>query len=193
MQGNSRKAFTSVSLIMLKPLTLWITTNWKILQEMGISDHLTCLLRNLYASQEATVRTGHRTVDWFKIGRGVLQGCILSSYLFNLHTEYIMWNTRLDEAQAGIKRQWRAGKPGMLQSVGLQRVRHNCVWTRTTGRQGQIISLWTKQRHFSLTVRQRGQSPLRQASMYDYSNNSNKNQVKERVPTWSQNWFFPAI
>ena len=76
---------------------------WKILKEMGISDHPTCLLRNLYAGQEATVRTGHETMDWFQIGKGVRQGCILSPCLFNLHAEYIMWNVRLDEAQAGIK------------------------------------------------------------------------------------------
>ena len=88
---------------MPKPLTVWITTNWKILKEMGIPDHLTCILRNLYASQKATVRTGHGTTDWFQIGKGVHQGCILSPCLFNLHTEYIMQNARLDEAQAGIK------------------------------------------------------------------------------------------
>ena len=76
---------------------------WKILQEMGIPDHLTCLLRNLYAGQEATVRTGHGTTDWFQIGKGVRQGCILSPCLFNLYAEYIMGNARLDEAQAGIK------------------------------------------------------------------------------------------
>ena len=76
---------------------------WKILQEMGIQDHLICLLRNLYASQEGTVRTGLRTTDWFKIGKGVRQGCILSSCLFNLYAEYIMRSARLDEAQAGIK------------------------------------------------------------------------------------------
>ena len=76
---------------------------WKILNEMGILDHLTCLLRNLYADQEATVRTGHRTRDWFQIGKGVCQGCILSPCLFNSYAEYIMRNTRLDEAQAGIK------------------------------------------------------------------------------------------
>ena len=76
---------------------------WKILKEMGIPDHLTCLLRNLYAGQEATVRTGHGTTDWFQIGTGVCQGCILSLCLFNLHAEYIMRNTGLDEAQAGIK------------------------------------------------------------------------------------------
>ena len=76
---------------------------WKLLKEMGISDHLTCLLRNLYAGQEATVRTGHGTTDWFQIGKGLHQGCILSPCLFNLYGEYIMRNARLDEAQAGIK------------------------------------------------------------------------------------------
>ena len=76
---------------------------WKILKEMGISDHLTCLLRNLYACQDATVRTGHKTTDWFQIRKGVRQGCILSPCLFNLHAEYIMRNARLDEPQAGIK------------------------------------------------------------------------------------------
>ena len=76
---------------------------WKILQEMAIPDHLTCLLRNLYASQEATVRTGHGTTDCFQIRKGVRQGCILSPCLFNLYAEYIMRNAVLDEAQAGIK------------------------------------------------------------------------------------------
>ena len=76
---------------------------WKILQEMGIPDHLTCLLRNLYAGQEATVRTGHGTIDWFQIRKGVCQASILSLRLFNLFAEYIMGNARLDEAQAGIE------------------------------------------------------------------------------------------
>ena len=76
---------------------------WKILKEKGLPDHLTCLLRNLYASQEPTVRTGHGTTDWFQIGKGVHQGCILSPCLFNLYSEYIMRNARLDEAQARIK------------------------------------------------------------------------------------------
>ena len=76
---------------------------WNILKEMGIPNHLTCLLRNLYAGQEATVRTGHGTIDWFQIGKGVCQGCILSSCLFNFYAEHIMRNTRLEEAQAGIK------------------------------------------------------------------------------------------
>ena len=102
-QGNFRKTSTSDSLTVLKPLTVWIITNWKILQEIGIQDHLTCLLRNLYASQEATVRMGHGTTDWFQIRKGVRQGCILTSCLFNFYAEYIMWNAGLDEAQAGIK------------------------------------------------------------------------------------------
>ena len=76
---------------------------WKILKEMGLSDHLTCLLRNLYADQESTVRTGHETRDWFQIGKGVRQGCILLPCLFNLHAEFIMRNAGLEEAQAGIK------------------------------------------------------------------------------------------
>ena len=84
------------------PLTEWTITNWKILQEMGIPDHLTCLLRNLYAGQEATVRTGHGT-DWFQMGKGVCQGCILWPCLFNLHVEYITRNAGLVEAQAEVK------------------------------------------------------------------------------------------
>ena len=88
---------------MPKPLTVWITTNWKILKEIGIPDHLTCLLRNLYVRQEAAVRTVHETMDWFQIGKGVHQGCILSPCLFNLHAECIMRNAGLNEAQAGIK------------------------------------------------------------------------------------------
>ena len=80
---------------------------WKILSEMGIPDHLTCLLRNLYAGQEATVRTGHGTTDWFQIGKGVHQGCILAPCLFNFYAEYIMRNAGLVEAQAGIKIAWR--------------------------------------------------------------------------------------
>ena len=78
-------------------------TLWKILKEMGLPDHLTFLLRNLYAGQEATVRTGHGTTNWFQIGKGVRQGCILSPCLFNLYAEYIMRNNGLEEAQAGIK------------------------------------------------------------------------------------------
>ena len=89
-QESSRKTSISALLTMPKPLTVWITTNWKILKEMGIPDHLTCLLRNLYAGQEATVRTGNGTTDWFQIGKGVRQGCILSPCLFNLDAEYIM-------------------------------------------------------------------------------------------------------
>ena len=92
-------------MIMPKPLTVYVDHNklWKILKEMGIPDHLICLLRNLYACQEVTVRTEHGTTDLFQIGKGVRQGCILSPYLFNLYAEYIMRNTWLDEAEAGIK------------------------------------------------------------------------------------------
>ena len=89
------------------PLLCWLKVSnnklWKILQEMGIPDYLTCLLRNLYAGQEATVRTGHGTTDWFQIGKGVRQGCILSPCLFNFYAEYIMRDSGLEEAQAGIK------------------------------------------------------------------------------------------
>ena len=90
---------------MLKPLTVWMDHNklWKILKEMGILDHLTCLLRNLYAGHEVTVRTGRGTTDWFQIGKGVRQSCILSSCLFSLYAENIMRKAVLDEAQAGIK------------------------------------------------------------------------------------------
>ena len=102
-QESSRKTSISALLTMPKLLTVWITTNWKILKEMEISDHLTCLLRNLYAGQEATVRTGQGTTDWFQIGKEVRQGCTLSPCLFNLCAEYIMRNAGLDEAQAGIK------------------------------------------------------------------------------------------
>ena len=84
------KISTFALLTMPKPLTVWITTNWKILKEMGLPDHFTCFLRNLYAGQEAAVRTGHGTTDWFQIGKGVCQGCILSPCLFNFYAEYIM-------------------------------------------------------------------------------------------------------
>ena len=86
-----------------KALTVWITIIWKILEELGIPEHLICLLRNLSTGQEATVRTGHGTTDWFQIGKGVCQGCILSPCLFNLYAEYTMRNAVLNEAQAGIK------------------------------------------------------------------------------------------
>ena len=102
-QESSRKTSTSALLTIPKPLTVWITTNWKILREMGIPDHLTCLPRNLFAGQEATVRTGHGTTEWFQIGKGVRQDCMLSPCLFNLYTEYIMRNAGLEETQAGIK------------------------------------------------------------------------------------------
>ena len=91
-EENSRKTSTSALLTTPKPLTVWITTNWKILKEMGVPGHLISLLRNLYAGQEATVRTRHETMDWFKLGKGVSQSCILSPCLFNLYAEYIMRN-----------------------------------------------------------------------------------------------------
>ena len=93
--------FTFPSMTMLKPLTVWITTNWKILKEMGMPEHLTCPLWNLYA--ETTVRTGHGTTNWFQIGKGLRQGCILSPCLFNFYAEYIKWNARLNDSQAGTK------------------------------------------------------------------------------------------
>ena len=86
-QESSRKTSISALLTVPKPLTVWITINWKILKEMGIPDHLTCLVKNLYAGQAATVRTGHGTTDWFQIAKGVPQGCILSLCLFNLYAE----------------------------------------------------------------------------------------------------------
>ena len=102
-QESSRKTSISALLTMPKPLTVDHNKLWKILKEMGISGHLTCLLRNLHADQEATVRTGHETTDWFQMGKGVRQGCILSPCLFNLDAEYIMRNAGLDEVEAGIK------------------------------------------------------------------------------------------
>ena len=103
-QESFSKTSTSALLTMPKPLIVWITTNCgKFLKESGISDHLICLLRNVYAGQEATVRTGHKTTNWFQIGKVVRQGCILSPCLFNLYAEYIMRNAGLEETQAGIK------------------------------------------------------------------------------------------
>ena len=103
IEKSSRKTSISALLTMPKPLTVDHNKVWKILKEMGISDHLTCLLRNLYAGQEATVRTGHGTTNWFQIRKVVRQRSILSPCLFNLHAEYIMRNSGLEEGQAGIK------------------------------------------------------------------------------------------
>ena len=103
----SRKTSISALLTIPKPLTVWITTNWKILKETEMPDHLTCLWRSLCAGQEATVRTGHGTTDWFQISKGLCQSCTLASSLFNLYAECIMRNAGLDEAQAGIKIAWR--------------------------------------------------------------------------------------
>ena len=110
---NSRKISTSVSLTMLQPLILWIAKNWKILQEMGIPDHLTCLLSNLYAGQEATVRTGQGTTDWLKIGKGVHQGCILSPCLFNSYAVYIMRS----EMPVWIKQKLGSGLQGEISTT----------------------------------------------------------------------------
>ena len=99
MPENIRKTYTSALSTIPKPLTVRITTNCGKFLEMGIPGHLTCLLRNLYAGKEATVETGHGTTDWFQIGKGVSQGCILSPCLFNLYAEYIMRNAGLEEAQ----------------------------------------------------------------------------------------------
>ena len=100
-QKNIYYCFTDYT--KLNPLTVWLTTNWRILHEMEIPDHLTCLMKNLYAGQEITVQTEHGTTDWFQIRKGVCQGCILSPCLFNLYAEYIMRNARLDEVTAEIK------------------------------------------------------------------------------------------
>ena len=108
-QESSKKTSISALLTMPKPLIVWITINWKIMKETGIPDHLTCLLRNLYSGQEATVRTGHGTTDWFQVGKEVYQGYILSPCLFNLYAEYIMRKTGLEEETQG--RKWRTKKP----------------------------------------------------------------------------------
>ena len=102
-QESSRDTFTSALLTTKAFDCVDHSKMWKIFQEMGITYHLSCLLRHLYAGQEATVRTGHGTTDLFQIGKQVSQGCILSPCLFNVYAEYIMWNARLDEAQAGIR------------------------------------------------------------------------------------------
>ena len=126
-QENSRKTSTSASLTTLKSLTVWITTNRKILKEIGIPDHLSWLLRNLYAGQEATARTGHEITDCFQIGKGVCQGCILSSCLFNLYAEYIMQNAGLEESQAGVKISGRNINTSDMQMISLywQKVKRN--------------------------------------------------------------------
>ena len=109
--------------MMPKPLTVWDHIKlWKILKEMGITDHLTCLLRNVYAGQEAPVRTEHGPTEWFQIGKRVCQVCILSPYLLNLYAEYIMRNTKLEEAQAGIN---IAGRNRQMTPPLWQKVKRN--------------------------------------------------------------------
>ena len=107
---------------------------WEILEDMGVPDHLTCLLRNLYAGQEATIRTGHGTTDWFQIGKGVRQGCILSPSFFNFYAEYIMRNTRLDEAQAGIK----------IAGININNLRYADDTTLMAGSEEELKSLLMK-------------------------------------------------
>ena len=120
-QEHSRKTSTFALLTMPKPLAVWIKKNWKILQEMGIPDHLTSLLRNLYAGQEATVRTAHGTTDWFQIGKGVHQGCILSPCLFNLYAEYII------EMLGWMKHKLKSRLPGEITiTSGIQLIPSLC-------------------------------------------------------------------
>ena len=116
-QESSRKTSISALLTTPEPLTVWITINWKTLKEKGIPDHLTCLLRNLYAGEEATVRTRNGTTDWFQSGKGVRQGCILSPCFFNLYAEYNMRNAGLEETQAGIRIAGRNIKTSDMQMI----------------------------------------------------------------------------
>ena len=129
-QESSRKTSISALLTIYTKAFDCVEHNklWKILKEMGIPDHLTCLLRNLYAGQEATVRTGHGTTDWFQIGKEVHQGCILSPCLFNLYAEYIMRNAGLEEVQAGIKIARRTSISALLTMP-----RPLTVWITTNG------------------------------------------------------------
>ena len=102
---------------MLKPLTVWISTNWKILEEMGVPGHLTCLLRNLYAGQEATVRTGHETMDWYKTRKGAHQVCVLSLCLFNFYAEHILQSAGLDDSQAGSRLPGKISTTSVMQMI----------------------------------------------------------------------------
>ena len=133
-QESSRKTSISALLTMPKPLTVWITTNCGKFFKGWEYHHLTCLLRNLYAGQEATVRNGHGTRDWFQIGKGVCQGCILSLCLFNLYAEYIMRNTGLEEAQAGIK----------IAGRNINNLRYADDTTRMAESREELKNLWWK-------------------------------------------------
>ena len=113
---------------------------WKILQEMGVSDHLTCLLRNLYAGQEATVRTGHGKTDWFQIGKGVRQGCILSLCLLNLYAEYITRNAGLEEAQAGERVRGRKARGLQVEKGGCGR---QTFFSLLSGRKKQTSDMFS--------------------------------------------------
>ena len=114
MQESSSKTSICALLTMPRPLTVWITINCGKFWEIGIPDHLTCLLRNLYAGQEATVRTGHGTTAWFQIGKGVRQGCILSPYFFNFYAEDIMRNAGLEETLDWKKHKLESRLPGEI-------------------------------------------------------------------------------
>ena len=134
-QESSRKKSSSALLPMPKPLTVWITTNCcKFL--MRIPDHLTCLLRNLYTGQETTVRTGHGTMDWFKIGKSLHQGCTLSPRSFNFYAEYIMRNAGLQEAQAGVKpagrnsNKLRYAGDTTLMAESEERLKNHWIWVK---------------------------------------------------------------
>ena len=133
-QECSRKTYISALLTMPKPLTVDHNKPWKILKEMGIPDHLICLLGNLYAGQEATVRTGHGTTDWFQIRKGGHQGCILLPCLFNLYAEYIMRNAGLEEVQAGIK----------IAGRNINNLRYADDTTLMAESEGELKSLLTK-------------------------------------------------
>ena len=129
---------------------------WKILREMGIPDHLTCLLRNLYAGQEATVRTGHGTTDWFQIGKGARQGCILSPCLFNFYAEYIMRNAGLEETQTGIKTAGRTinhlrhADDTTLMAESEEELRSLLMKVKVEGEKVDLNSTFRKQRSWHL-------------------------------------------
>ena len=173
---------------MLKPLTVWVTTNWKNLKEMGIPDHLTCLLRNLYAGQEATVKTRHGTTDWSQTGNRACQGCVLSPCLFKFYAEYIMWNARLDEAQAGIKIARRninnlryAGWDGWMALL----TRWTWVWVNSgswwwTGRPGVLRFMGSQRvRHDWVTeLKEESEKP-------DLKLNIQKTKIMASIPTTS--------
>ena len=136
---SSRKTSTSALLTMPKPLTVWTTVKCVNSYRDRNTGYLTCLLRNLYAGQEATVRTGHGTTDWFQIGKGVRQGCILSLCLFHFYAEYIMRNAGLAEALLESR---LLGEPGGLPSMGSHRARHNWSDLAAAVKKANEVSVW---------------------------------------------------